>query len=132
MGPFPVRDLLFVGLGGFVGSVARYLVSSTLNSPASATRLPLGTLVVNVTGCLAIGILAGISEQREWLAPPTRLLLMTGLVGGFTTYSAFALETYGLARGPSPAAAAANVILHLVLGIGAVWLGMRLAVTLAR
>jgi CrcB protein len=127
----PVRNFLLVGIGGFVGSAARYYVSTALNSPLTG-RLPLGTLLVNLVGCFAIGLVAGVAESRAWISASARLLIVTGVLGGFTTYSAFAYETYSLARFQAVGLAAANVTLHVVLGLSAVWLGARLAVVAIR
>jgi CrcB protein len=124
-----VRDLLLVGSGGFVGSVARYYLSGLVLHASGAARFPWGTLAVNAVGCLTIGALAALAEHLHLFTPAARLLLFTGLLGGFTTYSAFAYETYFLAREQLWTAAAANVTLHLVLGLCGVWLGHR-AVTI--
>jgi CrcB protein len=123
-----MRNLLLVGTGGFLGSVARYYLTGWATQTGHATRFPLGTLVVNVTGCLLIGFLAALAEYAHLLTPPARLFLLTGFLGGFTTYSAFAYETYFLGREHMAVAAFANVALQLVLGLGAVLLGSRIAV----
>ena len=126
-----MRNLLLVGGGGFLGSVARYYVTGWVTQASHASRFPGGTLVVNVTGCLLIGLLAGFAEHAHILTPPTRLFLLTGFLGGYTTYSAFAYETYFLGREHLALAALANVVLHLVLGLGAVLLGSKIAAVLA-
>jgi len=119
--------ILLVGLGGFVGSVTRYLLSRSVQDWAGGHWFPWGTLTVNVIGCLVIGLLAGLSEHRDLLGPNTRALLFVGLLGGFTTFSAFGNETVGLWRDGHSAQAAGNVALQLVLGLGAVWVGLRVA-----
>jgi fluoride exporter len=126
-----MRNLLLVGGGGFLGSVARYYLGGWATQMSHASRFPVGTLVVNVTGCLLIGLLAGLAEHAHLLSPPTRLFLLTGFLGGFTTYSAFAYETYFLGREHLALAAVANVALQLTLGLGAVLLGSRIAVALS-
>lgn len=123
-----LSGVLLVALGGAVGSVARFGLSSLVGTTAAGARFPLGTLVVNVLGCAAIGAFMGSAYSRDWLLGPARLFVVTGLLGGFTTFSAFGWETYALAEGRSPGGAALNVLLQLALGIGAVWLGARLAV----
>lgn len=126
-----MRNLLLVGGGGFLGSVARYYLTGWVTQISHASRFPFGTLVVNVTGCLLMGFLAGLAEHAHLLTPPTRLFLLTGLLGGFTTYSAFAYESYFLGREEMAVAALANVALQLVLGLGAVVLGSKIAAVLA-
>lgn len=122
-----MRDVLLVGLGGFAGSASRYLLGGLVLHLSGAHRFPFATLGVNVLGCLAIGLLAGLAETHHVLSPGTRLFLLTGVLGGFTTFSAFGYETYFLGREHAWAWAALNVVLHLVLALPAVWLGHRIA-----
>lgn len=124
-----VRGVLLVGAGGAVGAVLRALASAWLTRPGG---YPLGTLAVNVIGCFAIGALAGVGEARAWLTEERRLFLLTGLLGGFTTYSAFAHEVVRLAAGREARTAALHLVSHLVLGGLAVLVGARLAGALAR
>lgn len=130
-----MRDLLLVGGGGFAGSVARYLLSGyaatltaalTSASAGSVGRFPVGTLVVNVLGCALIGVLAGIAQHVGPWSASARLFLFTGLLGGFTTFSAFGYETFELARAGAWPMAALNMAAQLVGGLFAVWLGFRL------
>jgi CrcB protein len=124
-----VTNLLLVGAGGFLGSMGRYLVS-TLAYRAAGPTFPLGTLIVNVAGCFAIGVLDFLVEKQS-IAPQTRLFLMTGILGGFTTFSAFGNEAMGLARGGEFRLASFNVAAHVLLGLGAVWAGRALMLALA-
>jgi CrcB protein len=126
-----VRNLLLVGGGGFLGSVARYVVSGIVLHSTGAARFPYGTLVVNVGGCLIIGVIAGFAERAGLFTPETRLFLMTGFLGGFTTFSAFAYETVFLAREHAWVSAFINVLAQVVLGLLAVLAGHRLAILLA-
>ena len=110
---------LLVGAGGALGAVARYAVSLLA---ARWPAFPVGTLAINVAGCLAIGLL-GSTVTSE----PARLFLLTGILGGFTTFSAFGLETQALASQGRPGLAALYVALSVGAGLGAVWLGKALA-----
>ena len=123
-----MRDLLLVGSGGFIGSVARYLLSGMVTQATAASRFPFGTLTVNTVGCVCIGVLSGIAEQSGAFSPGTRVLLFTGILGGFTTFSAFAFETYFLGREHSWLFAGANIGSQVVLGLVAVWVGHQAAV----
>ena len=118
---------LLVGIGGFLGSISRYLVSGLVQRLIPAASFPLGTLAVNVVGCLVIGLAAGAAEHRHSLDETTRALFFIGFLGGFTTFSTFGYETYALARNSDMLGAAANITLHVVAGLGAVWLGFSLA-----
>lgn len=89
------RTLLLIGVGGAAGSMARYLVSFYLQKSTTSV-FPYGTLAVNLIGCLLIGILFGLSERFQWFTEEWRLFLAVGFCGGFTTFSAFALENVKL------------------------------------
>ncbi len=86
-----LRNIFLIGTGGFIGSVARYFVSK-LNLTVSLFSIPVGTLLINVSGSLIIGFLMGLSERSVLLNPEIRLFLMVGLCGGFTTFSSFSME----------------------------------------
>lgn len=118
-----MTPLLLVGLGGFLGSVARYLLSSLVTQWSGAPRFPAATLVVNLVGCLAIGALSGVATRTALLTAPLRLFLFTGVLGGFTTFSAFGYETFLLGKDSFNALALMNIAAQIVLGVGAVWLG---------
>jgi CrcB protein len=115
---------LLVAVGGALGSVLRYWAGGLAQQAAggAAGGFPIGTLLVNVVGCIAIGALAQLGE-RSSLAPETRALLMTGVLGGFTTFSAFANETVLAWRAGATAVAAANVVLSVALCIAGVAIG---------
>lgn len=120
------RALLLVGAGGFLGSILRYLVGGWAHALVPTARFPVGTLLVNVLGCLAIGWIGGLLEARDALASGTRLFLVVGILGGFTTYSSYAYETLALLRHADLLRALANLALQTVLGLGAAWLGYAL------
>lgn len=118
-----MKAILLVGTGGFVGSVLRYLISGWVFRLLDKPWFPLGTLAVNLAGCLAIGFLGGIAEQRRIFDPEIRLFVFVGILGGFTTFSAFAYETASLAHDARLTAALLNIALQVVVGLLAVWFG---------
>lgn len=127
-----MQNLLIVGLGGFLGSIARYLLNNFILNLTAQSRFPFGTFAVNVLGCLLIGLLAGVAERRLAFSPEVRLLLFTGLLGGFTTFSAFGLETIDMVRRSGFGLAALYAGGSVTLGISAVWLGLTLIAMLSR
>lgn len=118
-----MRELLLVGSGGFVGSVARFLLAGVVTHASTGSRFPFGTLAVNTAGCLVIGVLSGLAEHSGVFTPNVRLLLFTGVLGGFTTFSAFAFETWFLGHEHAWLLAGANIVAQVALGIAAVWIG---------
>lgn len=119
--------ILLVGVGSLFGGVFRYGLSIWVHRLLDNPWFPYGTLAVNALGCLAIGFLSGLAEARAAFTPEARLFLFVGVLGGFTTFSSFALETFSLARDTQSLAALVNIGLQLVLGLLAVWLGNILA-----
>jgi CrcB protein len=117
-----IKNLLIIGSGGFIGSVARYLVSQ-LNLTISFHSVPVGTLLVNITGSLVIGFLTGIADKSMLLTPQWRLFLMVGLCGGFTTFSAFANENLMLIHNGQLFTVLLYTGLSIFLGFLAVYLG---------
>ena len=121
-----MKDVLLVGLGGFIGSVARFKLGGLIFHLTAQGRFPYSTFAINVAGCLLIGILAGLAERYELFGPGTRLFLFTGLLGGFTTFSAFGLDAMYLVRRGELWTATLYAGASVVLGIAAVWLGLKL------
>jgi len=121
-----MRGLLFVAVGGAIGSVARYKLSGYVLHHTIDWRFPAGTFAVNVIGCLVTGLLAGLAERHAILSPEARLLLLTGVLGGFTTFSAFGLETMFLLKRGDVLVAVANIVLSVAAGLAVLWLGMAL------
>jgi CrcB protein len=121
-----MKQALLVGLGGFLGSVGRYQLGAIILHHASSWRFPLSTFVVNVLGCFVIGALAGLGERYSFLTADLRLFLFTGLLGGFTTFSAFSVEGVNLIRRGEFALASAYAIASVVCGFAMVWLGIKL------
>jgi len=109
-------NLLAIALGGAIGSVARYLLSS-LVLRVSGPSFPLGTFVVNVIGCVAFGALAGAATGRLSLAPDVRLFLFAGVLGGFTTFSSYAFESFALIHEGHFLAASVNIVGQVVIGL---------------
>lgn len=118
-----MRTLLLVALGGALGSVARFKVSGWVLHHGAQWQFPAGTFIVNVAGCLMIGLLAGMAAKYDAFSADARLFLFTGVLGGFTTFSAFGLETYFLLRKGELLVAGANVLLSVVVGLLVLWLG---------
>jgi CrcB protein len=116
-----------VGAGGFIGAIFRYGLSGVVQRSASLAAFPYGTLVVNMLGCLLIGITVGAIDSRQLVHPELRSFVLVGLLGGFTTYSTFGLETFALLRDADFLRAAGNVLIHVVLGLALVWIGYSLA-----
>ncbi len=117
--------VLLVGLGGCIGSVLRYWLSGLVQQAAGAP-FPVGTLAVNVLGSMAIGALSQLADDHQALTPETHGLLVVGVLGGFTTFSAFANDTVNGVRAGLVPMAIANVVVSVVTCLAAVWLGRML------
>ena len=122
-----MKAILLVALGGAVGSVARFKASGFVLQHTIDWKFPAGTFVVNVAGCLAAGLLAGYAEKYSYFSVEARLLLFTGFLGGFTTFSAFGLETMHLLRRGDVAVAGLNIVFSVVAGLLALALGLGIA-----
>ena len=121
-----MKSILLVALGGGLGSVARYALGGWVLHHTVDWRFPLGTFVVNVLGCLVAGLLAALAERYEFFPPEARVFLFAGLLGGFTTFSAFGLETMFLLRRGEILVAGANVAASVACGLLAFWVGLKL------
>jgi CrcB protein len=122
-----MEKVLLVGLGGGLGSILRYGLGGLIGRMKAGWTFPLETLLINVVGCLVIGLLSGLSESRGVFSGTTRAFLFIGLLGGFTTFSTFGYETFQLMRDGQWSVAGTSVTLQLVLGIGGVWAGTALS-----
>ena len=123
---------LAIAVGGAVGSLARHAVNQVIHNRWLTLRFPAGTLVVNLFGCFIIGLLAGLlASERIALRPHWREFAFVGVIGGFTTFSAFGLDTLLLSRTQSPGLAAANVLAQVAGGLCAVWAGYSLGISKA-
>jgi fluoride exporter len=118
--------LLLVGLGGFVGTLGRYWLSGLIARRYGET-FPYGTLVVNALGCFVIGFLFYFFYERSLMAPTSRTVIFIGLLGGFTTFSSYGLQTFTLLRDGEVLLALANIAASNVLCLVLVWLGYTLA-----
>jgi len=120
---------LLIGCFGFAGTLARYGLQGLVQRLTGST-FPYGTLTVNIAGSFLVGFIATLAFERASLSPTWRAAILVGFCGGFTTYSAFAYETFELVRTRDPLRGFANIAAQLVLGLAAVWLGYAAAMKL--
>ena len=118
-----IKNILLVAIGGGTGSVLRYL-TSVLTSKYFTSTFPLGTFVVNIVGCLIIGILTGLFYKSSMTSPDLKILFITGFCGGFTTFSAFAQENINLMQSNNLVTAIIYTTLSVVVGLTFVWIGL--------
>lgn len=114
---------LLVFLGAGLGGMMRFMVTSAAQKMFHFWVFPLGTFIVNMTGCFLIGFLVQIVESKELLQGETRAFVFAGFLGGYTTFSSFGFETFQLLRDGHYLYAASNAVLQTGLGILLVWLG---------
>ncbi len=117
-----MERLLAIGIGGFLGAIGRYGLSGVAQR-CFRTPFPVGTWCVNTLGCLVMGMLMALVEERPLLGPGWRSFLLIGLLGSFTTFSTFGYETLVMIRDGRFLSAMANTAANVVLGLAAVWLG---------
>jgi CrcB protein len=120
-----MSQIVAIALGGALGSVGRYLLAGWVGRQMGA-NFPWGTLAVNVIGGLVMGVLIEIMAQTWSVSPAIRAFLTVGVLGGFTTFSAFSLETVLLLQRGEVPAALAYIVASVVLSVGGVWCGLRL------
>jgi len=113
-------------IGAAAGGLARYVIGTAIMQRYGG-RFPLGTLIVNISGCFLIGVLMTLFSDRPAAHPNWRLLLVTGVLGGYTTFSSFGWETYQAVHEGNTLSGFTNVALSVVLGLAAVWCGAMLA-----
>lgn len=117
-----MERFLYIGVGGFIGSVCRYGLSSMLYR-VLGDRFPYGTLAVNIIGCFTIGFLMTLFETRFLVQPYLRLFITIGILGGFTTFSTFSYETIEILKGGNITLGVLNILGSVVLCLVATWLG---------
>ncbi|TZE80969.1 fluoride efflux transporter CrcB [Calorimonas adulescens] len=127
---YDLGRVLLVGIGGFIGSILRYLISGWAETYFSS-NIPMGTLLVNVSGCFLIGFIMEAATAVFPLSAELRIFLTTGFMGGFTTFSTLSYETAIMLSDGSNVLALINILLNIGLGITAVWLGRICAQILA-
>lgn len=120
-------NLLIAGIGGFIGTMLRYLMNNWIYLLMDYPTFPYGVLIINVLGCLLIGFLSGLAETRELFTPEVRIFIFIGILGGFTTFSSFGYDTFGLLRDGQFFYAAINVFTQVFAGLAAVWGGFVLS-----
>ncbi len=117
------KTILIVGMGGFLGSVARYLTQLLVERILHST-FPWGTFAANMAGCFIIGLVYAISERGGLLSPEWRIFLTVGFCGGFTTFSSFAFNNLVMLNERSYLQFSGNIFLSVFLGLTAVYLGV--------
>ena len=116
-------NVLWVGVGGFVGAILRYAVSGYVQAISGSIDFPYGTLSVNVIGCFFIGLLSFVAEEKGVLSPQIRMLILVRLLGSSTTFSTFSNETMELFMYSENLRAVLNLGAHIAFGLLAVWIG---------
>lgn len=120
--------LLLVGLGGALGSMARHLLNHVVHQRALSATFPLGIFLINVSGSIVIGLVAGALASGRWQwGYSGRIFVIVGLLGGFTTFSSFSLDTLALVRDGHSLQAFSNVAGQVGLSLAGVWIGYRVA-----
>lgn len=125
-------SVLYVALGGALGSISRYLLGAWTLTLGKNIDFPYGTLAVNLIGCFVIGFLSQLMETRSSFTAETRAFIFIGLLGGFTTFSAFGNDTINLLREGRMFHALANVAANVIVGLALIWFGRTAADLLLR
>ena len=117
------KTVLFIGIGGAIGSILRYL-TSVMVTKYWANQFPLATFITNVLGCFVIGLFIGLLEKNNLANSSLKWFLVTGFCGGYTTFSTFGFENYSLFQSNNSILAFGYIAMSVLLGIFAVWLGL--------
>ena len=118
-----IKTLIYISIGGAIGSVLRYLTSVLVNK-YWATNFPMATFLTNVLGCFLIGFIIGILENNQLTNSNLKWFLITGFCGGFTTFSTFELENLSLFQNQNSAIAFLYIGASVIFGLASVWLGL--------
>jgi fluoride exporter len=121
-----LTKILLILLGGALGTGCRYWLSTFVYSVVEKPSFPYANFIINVSGSFIIGILGELFEARVLISPTARATLLTGVLGGYTTFSSFSLETFALLRDGEMWLALVNALGSVLLGLMAVWMGVRL------
>jgi CrcB protein len=119
--------LITIGIGGFIGSISRYLISGIVQNISRNVTFPYGTFAVNLIGCLIIGFISQLSETKGFLSDFSRSFIIIGFLGGFTTFSAFGNETFNLLHDGKINLAIVNSIGQVIVCLTSVWIGREIA-----
>lgn len=117
-----VKSVLMVGIGGFIGTILRFLIARSIQS-SSLSLFPWSTILINTAGCLLIGIIYGLTEKGAMISPQWRLFLTVGICGGFTTFSTFSNDTLLLMNDREWLKVSLYASMSFVLGLAAVFFG---------
>ena len=121
-----MKNFLLVAAGGGIGASARYFLSTIISLNISGHKFPFGTFAVNTLGCLIAGVVIGLAERGSIFNSQCRLFIITGILGGFTTFSAFGIETTALIKEREPLIAALYIILTMIVSLALLWTAYRL------
>lgn len=122
-----MESIFLVGIGGFIGSIMRYLVTIWSQNLFKELAFPLGTLLVNITGCLLLGLLNGFAENHHFFSSQIRLYLFVGILGSFTTFSTFSYETIEMMQHGDSFQAMLNITIQVIVGLFAAFIGFQMA-----
>lgn len=125
-----IKTFLVIGIGGFLGSIARYSLANYLTRFFDETRFPVGTFTVNILGCFVIGLVGGLIECRNLFSSEIRLMLLVGVLGGFTTFSSFGNESLSLFQQGELQTVLLYIGMSVFCGLLAVWIGSQVAYSL--
>ena len=121
-----MQNVFLVGIGGFIGSIMRYLVTIWSDSLFQEISFPLGTLIANISGCLVLGFLNGWAESHQFFTAQIRLFMFVGILGSYTTFSTFSYETVKMMQNGDSFQAMMNITLQVIIGLFAAFIGFQI------